>query len=243
MWRYYESFGAIFDRLRAKFPRVVFQNCAGGGGRLDWGTLSRFHNSELSDWMRMPRGFRILNGVTMSLPPEILLRTFGTEVGNHVHEGDVDTQLRLCFSRIIFRGIAPSVAELTPHLAERIAHYLEVYRRLIRPILLRDGRVFHHTPFQPHEEPHPWCALEYARPDRSAAVAVIFRTSSATDQRGDEYCFRPRGLHPTTPYEITTDNSGLSYRATGAELAVHGVMVRLETVFASELLTFEQIAG
>jgi len=242
-WRYYESFGAIFERLRAKFPQVVFQNCAGGGGRLDWGTLSRFHNAELSDWMRMPRGFRILNGVTMSLPPEILLRTFGTEVPNHVHEGDVDTQLRLCFSRIIFRGIAPTVEELTPYLAERIAHYFAIYKGLIRPILLQDGRVYHHTPFQPQGAPTPWCALEYARPDHSAAVAVVFRTSSATDHQGDVYCFRPRGLQPGAQYEITLDNTGLSYRASGAELVLHGVPVRLETVFASELLTFEQVTG
>ena len=44
-WRYYEALYALFDRLRAKYPQVVFQNCAGGGGRLDWGTISRFHNT------------------------------------------------------------------------------------------------------------------------------------------------------------------------------------------------------
>ena len=77
-WRYYDNLYAMFDRLRARFPRVVFQNCAGGGGRLDWGTMARFHTVELSDWMRLPRGVKILNGVTMSLPPEALLRTFGT---------------------------------------------------------------------------------------------------------------------------------------------------------------------
>jgi hypothetical protein len=85
--------------------------------------------------------------------------------------------------------------------------------------------------------------LEYARPDRTAAVAVVFRTSGAIDQPVNEYCFRPRGLHPGAEYKITLDNTGLSYRASGAELALHGVPVRLETVFASELLTFEQITG
>ncbi len=59
-WRYYEALYAIFDRLIRKFPQVVFQNCAGGGGRLDWGTLGRFHNSELSDWMRTSTRFENL---------------------------------------------------------------------------------------------------------------------------------------------------------------------------------------
>lgn len=239
-WRYYENFSAIFDRLRAKYPHVVFQNCAGGGGRLDWGTLSRFHNTELSDWMRMPRGFRILNGATMSLPPEILLRTFGTEVPNHVYEGNVDTQLRLCFSRIIFRGIAPSIEELSPYLRERIQHHIQLYRKTIRPIMEAGAQVYHHTPFQVQADPHPWCVLEYARPDRSAAVAVVFRTSSAMDAHGDRYTFYPRGLHPGKRYTVTLDNDELSYQASGVELATHGVPVRLPSVLASELLLFEE---
>jgi alpha-galactosidase len=239
-WRYYDSLYGIFDRVRTKYPGVLFQGCAGGGGRLDWGTLSRFHNAELSDWMRMPRGFKILNGVTMSLPPEILLRTFGTEVPEHVHEGDVDTQLRLCFSRIIFRGIAPTMAELTPYLAQRIAHYLSIYKQFIRPIWLSGGQTYHHTPFQRQGEPTPWCALEYARPDRSAAVAALFRTSSADPE--DIFVFRPRGLNPGALYTVTHDNTSLCYRASGAELAREGVPVRLENVFASELLKFEGVA-
>jgi alpha-galactosidase len=239
-WRYYENFCGIFDRLRARHPKVVFQNCAGGGGRLDWGTLSCFHNTELSDWMRMPRGFRILNGTTMSLPPEILLRTFGTEVPNHVHEGNADTQLRLCFSRIIFRGIAPTIEELTPYLRERITHYLGVYKHTIRPIMEQDGRAYHHTPFQVQADPNPWCALEYARPDRSASVAVVFHTSSSSDTPSDTYVFRPRGLHPGKRYTVTLDNGELTYQATGIELATQGVPVSLNNVFASELLLFEE---
>ena len=239
-WRYYENFIALFDRLRAKYPNLVFQNCAGGGGRLDWCTLSCFHNTELSDWMRMPRGFKILNGVTMALPPEILLRTFGTEVPNHVHEGNLDTQLRLCFSRIIFRGIAPTMEELTPYLHDRIQHYLEIYKNTIRPIMAQDGRVYHHTPFQVQADPTPWCALEYARPDRSAAVAVVFRTSGATDPNGDTYVFYPRGLHPGKRYTVTLDADELTYPATGRELMAQGVAVRLSNVFASELLIFAE---
>src|SRR5258708_6326154 len=53
-WRHVENLYAMFDRLRARFPNVLFQNCAGGGGRLDLGILRRFHNTELSDSMRVP---------------------------------------------------------------------------------------------------------------------------------------------------------------------------------------------
>lgn len=236
-WRYYDALYGMFDRLRAKFPDVVFQNCAGGGGRLDWGTLSRFHNTELSDWMRMPRGVKILNGVTMSLPPEILLRTFGTEVPQHVLEGDLDTQLRLCFCRPIFRGIAPSLDDLTPRLRRHIAHYLDLYREHIRPVM-RDGLVFHHTPWLPVMGTTPWCVLEYATQDRSRAVAALFRTSC---EPPDEYVFRPRGLARSGRYEVRLDSQDQAFAADGHTLCGAGIPVRLESPLTSELITFTRL--
>jgi len=132
-WRHVENLYAMFDRLRQQFPRVIFQNCAGGGGRLDWGILRHFDNTELSDWMRAPRGVKILNGMTWVLPPEILLRTFGTEVPDLAGDGDIDYQLRQVeMSLPIFRGIAPSLAELNPMLRDKIRSGVELYKRNVR---------------------------------------------------------------------------------------------------------------
>ena len=121
LWRHIDNLYAMFDRLRKRFPNVIFQNCAGGGGRLDLGIMRRFHNTELSDWMRAPRELKILNGMTWILPPELLLRTFGTEVGDHATDGDIDMQLRtVMLSRPIFRGISPSMEDFNPLLRDRI---------------------------------------------------------------------------------------------------------------------------
>ena len=241
-WRYYDNLYAMFDRLRARFPKVVFQNCAGGGGRLDWGTLARFHNTELSDWMRLPRGLRILYGVTASLPPEILLRTFGTEVGEHTLDGDLDAQLRHCLCRIIFRGIAPSLAAMSGHMKERVTHYVQVYKQTLRPLLI-GGRVFHHTSFRPLAEHTPWCVMEIARPDGTQGCATIFRTSAVpTGTPQDEYVFRPRGLDPALDYDVTLDNSGHTFRAPGHELMQHGLRVRLEQPLTSELILFNGLS-
>ncbi|MCL5995451.1 MAG: alpha-galactosidase, partial [Chloroflexi bacterium] len=236
-WRYYEALYGIFDRLHAKYPGVVFQDCAGGGGRLDWGTLQHFNNAELSDWMRMPRGLKILNGVTMSLPPEILLRTFGTEVPEIDLDGDIDTQLRLvCLCRPIFRGIAPSIAELSTFLAGRIDHHLALYRDVIRPVMI-DGRVYHHTPFLAHTTLTPWCVLEYATQDGACAVAGIFCTGNAEHT----YCFKPCGLDPARNYDVTWDNRGQTVRLTGWELQQRGITVTLELPQSSELILFKAI--
>lgn len=54
-WRHVQALYAVFDHLRKRFPNVIFQNRTNGGGRLDYGIMQRFENTELSDWLRAPR--------------------------------------------------------------------------------------------------------------------------------------------------------------------------------------------
>jgi alpha-galactosidase len=235
-WRHVENLYAMFDRLRAQFPKVIFQNCAGGGGRLDWGILRRFDNTELSDWMREPRGVKILNGMTWVLPPEILLRTFGTEVPDLAGDGDIDSQLRqVQMSLPIFRGIAPSPEELNPILRNKIRAGVDLYKNELRPIL-RDSVVYHHTPQTPYFSESPWLVLEYASPDKKRSVATLFRTSSQEDP---VYRFVPRGLDASLAYKVTFENRAETIGLSGIQLMMEGVPVRLETSGTSEMLLFE----
>jgi len=239
-WRYYENLYDMIDTLRAEFPHVVFQNCAGGGGRLDWGTMSRFHNVELSDYMRLPRGIKLLNGVSMSLPPEILMRAFGTEAGEQMLDGDVDTQLRHNFCRMIFRGISPSLEDLSPYLKERVQNYVRIYKEVIRPVMI-GGNVFHHTPMLPVMESAPWCVLEYATQNRATSVTAVFRTSSARlGVDPDEYVFYPRGIDPAGNYRVQLDSGGLDYIVAGEILKREGIKIRLEQPLTSELIILDR---
>ena len=154
-WRHVETLYAIFDRVRKRFPNVIFQNCAGGGGRLDYGMMQRFQNTELSDWMRGPRQLKILNGMTWVLPPEILLRTFGTETDGLEEDGDLNSQLRIVMlCRPIFRGISPTLEELDPVLRDKIRESVAEFKQTVRPIMV-NSRVYHFTPVLPFLEPSP----------------------------------------------------------------------------------------
>ena len=235
-WRHVENLYAIFDHLRQQFPKVIFQNCAGGGGRLDWGILRRFDNTELSDWMREPRGVKILNGMTWVLPPEILLRTFGTEVPDLAGDGDIDSQMRqVQMSLPIFRGIAPSPAELNPILRDKIRSGVDLYKNQLRPIL-RDSVVYHHTPQTPYANESPWIVLEYASLDKKRSVATLFRTSNHEDS---VYRFVPRGLDASLTYKVTFENRAETVELSGMQLMAEGIPIRLETAGTSEMLLFE----
>ena len=235
-WRHVEALYGMFDRVRQRFPRVILQNCAGGGGRLDLGILRRFHNTELSDWMRGPRGLKILNGMTWILPPEILLRTFGTEVGDHASDGDLDQQLRtVMMCRPIFRGLSPSLGEFNPLAQKMIRDSVDLFKSTIRPIMV-GSRVYHHTPLLPMLEASPWIVLEYASPDSRRAVAALFRASGAGDST---YMFVPRGLDAGRNYRVTFGNNGQMVEVSGLRLMEAGLRVRIERPMGSELLIFE----
>ena len=236
LWRYYEAFYRIFDKLREKYPNVVFQNCAGGGGRLDWGTISRFHNTELSDWMRQPRSTRILSGVMTSLPPEILLRTFGTEVSEWHMDGDLDSQIRICMiCRPIYRGIAPSIEGLTPYLKEKLLKYNRLYKSFFRP-LMKDCKVYRHTPFQPVQKAAPLTIFEYSLPDKSKGMIIVFTQAEPCENLN----IKVRGVSREKTYKVTFDNSGESVIMSGSDLMSAGIFVSVGVNMSSELVMLEE---
>jgi alpha-galactosidase len=238
LWRYYEAFERIFRRLRQNYPALVLQNCASGGGRMDWGTMHLFHNTELSDWMRRPRDVRIFGGMTMSLPPEVLLRSIGTEVGDHAMESDLDTQIRVgIICRPIYRGIAPSLAELTPFLGGKISAYNKLYKDFMRPLMV-DCNVYHHTPFQPIMEPAAHTIFEYAKKDCSAGMMILF---AQTNEGAGAARLFPRGLSREKTYRVTFLNSGEKVRMSGLTLRSDGVAAEVGQNMGSEMLLFEEV--
>jgi alpha-galactosidase len=238
IWRHVEAIWGIFERLRQRFPEVIFENCASGGGRLDLGMLRWFQITEISDWMPAPRSLKILNGLSLHLPPEICLRTFGTEIAESCLYGDLDFQLRSClFGHPILRGIAPTLDQIGEPRGARITHALTLYKEFIRPIL-PDASVFHHTPVLRFDGPEPWCILEYAAPDGSRAVVGVFRLNEPS---AASYRFRPRGLRAGNRYRVYWDNTGADAELSGFELQRDGLEIRLESPLTSELLLIEAI--
>ena len=175
----------------------------------------------------------------MSLPPEILMRAFGTEASEQVLDGDVDTQLRHNFCRMILRGISPSLADLSPYLEEKIKNYINIHKEIIVPTMI-DGKVFHHTPMLPVMSDSPWCVLEYAKPDKTTSVAVVMRTSSKnTGNNPDEYLFTPRGIDPNRNYHVSLDSRKVSWDVQGNMLINEGIPIRLEVPLTSELIIIQ----
>ena len=237
-WRYYEALYAIYDRLRARFPEVVFENCAGGGGRTDIGMVRRFSHTWVTDWQIAPRSFAITNGMTMALPPEVVDRLIGGQ--SAYTKASFDFQCRLLlFARPTIGFPKPMGAPWNPHLLAGLRHLVELYKGFVRP-MMNTGRIYHHTPEVPGPEPQGWGVLELASRDRTRAICGLFQLSAPTTT---EYLLRPRGLDAGRRYRVTFDNTGQTCEMEGATLIHQGLTLRLPGALTSELLLFEAVSG
>jgi alpha-galactosidase len=234
-WRHNEALYAVYERLRARFPQVIFQNCAGGGGRTDLGMMRFFNDALYSDWQTAPRSFSILNGQSMALPPEYLNMLLGEGIRGH-QAADIDFQARLIiFTHPLVAFLNPVPSHPNPVQVARARHAVEIYKSFVRPYL-RDGRIFHHTPECNGPEAQGWGVIELAAPDRLRAMAGVFQLASPATP---EYTLRFRGLDPSRHYRVTFDNDGASCLIDGFTLTRQGLVVRLASALTSELLLCE----
>ncbi len=235
LWRYYDGLYAVFDHIRARFPGLLLENCSSGGGRTDLGILSRFHYTQVTDrWSPAPQ-LKIMNGMSLALPPELCMPLLGA-----ISDGvsDIDFMLRIgLFGHMTVSGIFPTMAERHTEARKRWKHTIDLYKSFVRP-MLSTCRMFHHTPIQRQTEPGEWVALECASPDGSRAYAAVFRLPGAVDAA---YPLRLKGLDASRQYRVRSDNSGRTWEASGVALAEHGLSVAVPAALTSELLLFEAV--
>ena len=228
----YQAVYEMYARLKKKFPNVIFENCAGGGGRTDLGMMKSFNHTWVSDWQKMPRSIAITNGMTMALPPERVDRLFAG-MGCHT-VGSFDAHMRnVMLGHISLNVVAPEGAVLNPVQIDFIKHSTDIYKSSIRPILA-DCRTFHHTPDLTDCD---YSVLEISAQDStSGAITVI----GLCNKKTEAIKVVPKGIDLSCKYHITLDNTGEGYDATGAKLVRDGIMVSVNTL-SSELILYKKI--
>jgi len=241
IWRHYEVMYGIWERVRQRHPKLILENCAGGGGRTDLGMVSRTDFTWFSDYALAPRAVRMQQGIMLALPPERLARFTGVVMNGHLG-GDLDMQLRMnmLLGNPCVSGVWPTLAEKNPAAFERLRRSVNFFKRHVRP-LINTCRVYHHTEPPSGEpvtdwQPEGWCVFEYAAPDASKAIGALFRLAG---QAEPEYRFVFRGLRRDRVYRVQLDNTGESFTASGRELVETGILVRLSRPMTSELITAE----
>ncbi len=235
-FRHVQGYLGMYSRLRKRFPNVIFENCAGGGGRCDAGMIANFNHTWVSDNQVAPRSLLITNGMTLAIPPEKVDRLVAG-MGCH-KRASLDFHMRnAMFGHLTLNVFGPKTADMNPDVFEFIRHSTDLYKSFIRPYL-PDALIFHHTPNTPDIRSQGFAVLETAAPDASRSCVGIF---TMPEYRADEITVYPRGLSAEHSYRVGFDNSRTFCNISGWELIRNGVRVKIRSGLSSELLTFEAL--
>lgn len=234
--RHFDAVYRLYGNLKKRFPHVIFENCAGGGGRTDLGIMKAFNHTWVSDWQRAPLSVTITNGMTMALPPERVDRLFAG-MGCHAY-GSLDLQMRnTMLTHMSLNVIAPAATEPNPQQMEFVRHSVQLYKDFIRPFLPQ-ARVYHHTPEMRKTMEEGYSVLEVAARERDRAAIAAFNLTGATRT---DYTVIPRGVDPSHRYRVMLDNSRTSFEVSGYELLNTGVRIHIPSALSSELILIEAI--
>lgn len=232
--RQVEGFYELYRRLKARFPHVIFENCAGGGGRSDWGMMAYFNHGWVSDEQTAPRGLEITNGMTMALPPDRVDRLVAG-MGMHRY-ASLDQHVRSAmFGHMSLNVFGPRTAEMNPQVFEFVRHSVKLYKEFIRPYLPQ-ARIYHHSPDCRCVREEGYMALELSAPDGTRDTIGVFTQPGFA---GGEIIVSPRGLNRAQTYIVRYDNDRSEETATGAQLMSQGVRVFISSALSSELVTLE----
>ncbi len=234
--KHFEAIYRIFNNLREKFPDIIFENCAGGGGRTDLGMMKSFNHTWVSDCQCAPHSLYITNGMTMALPPERVDRLFAG-MGCHSF-GSFALQMRnTMLTHMSLNVIAPAAAQMNIKQLEFVKHSTDIYKSFIRPFL-PESRIYHHTPDTKEAVKKGYMALEVTSADKLHGAAVVY-TMTMSNNEYINICLK--GVDRSKSYKVTLDNDNETFILSGAELAGQGIRLNPSSPLLSELVLYEAL--
>jgi alpha-galactosidase len=241
---HYEGLYRMQDAIRAAFPVLILEMCAGGGGRMDGEILSHAHTNWMSDQESAVRKLAIHFGTQLAHPPvacnDWLIDWPGGPDG---HSSEVepaslvdargDLAFRLRVAMLSTFGISAPIDRWSRSDTTAAAH-VELYATKLRA-LIHHGDQSYLTVLPTPDGSSDWTAVWYAAKDRLSGVMFAFRLSGADATRA----FPLHGLQEGKRYKLTF-GSGETTTCTGGELAA-GLEIALPDRFRSELCLVERV--
>jgi alpha-galactosidase len=178
-WALYD----LMDRMAKGFPNVMAMACAGGSGRVDYGTLRYFHSFWPSDNTDPVQRIFIQWGFSHFFPANTIAAHV-TDMGGKPTKLAVDVALSGAF------GIDRDVQKMTPDERQTVAAGAKLYKETLRPLVAQGDLYRLESPYT-----QPRASLDYVAPDRSAAVLFVYQLREAAPT-----ALRPRGLDPARRY-------------------------------------------
>ena len=191
---YVQGFYKVMERIRAKYPDVLIQACASGGGRVEYGALKYFDEVWTSDNTEALSRARIQYGTSLFYPA-VVMGSHVSATPNHQTGNITPIKFRFdmaCAGRLGMELQPKQMTDSERQFARRaIASYKEYRDIVMQGDLYRIG-----TPY----DKSGCYGLMYVSKDRKQAV--LFTYSLQYQGRSLIPKFRLQGLDPKTGYTI-----------------------------------------
>lgn len=225
---YYE----VQERLRQAFPRLLLENCSGGGHIKDYGAMARTHYVVTTDTLSNLPDRQSLYDSTFALPP-LVLQAYTYEREYKVPGDDPGPFLW----RSAMMGawqIDPTNTRLwTEDEQESARRAAATYKHWIRP-LLQDVKVHH---ILPRPDGVHWDGLFHWSAPRRQGMLFIFRP----DAPEAEQTVRLKGLEAHQHYRVWGEDASVGPAVwSGADLTERGLTVRLPDRYTSDLVYLQE---
>lgn len=180
----------LMDRITSAFPHILFESCAGGGGRFDAGMLYYMPQAWASDNTDPIERLTIQFGTTMCYP--------ASSMGAHVSACDrtgIETKAAVAMAGTFGYELDPK--EMSEEDKEKVKEQVKNYHRYYNVIHFGDL----YRIIAPTDDEFK-CAWEYVAKDKSEALLTVVIKNRAPH---DFLLIKMKGLDPEKMYRNETD--------------------------------------
>lgn len=193
--RHIQNVYRLVEELRKRFPKVLFESCSGGGGRVDMGMLSRMDQTWLSDNTDPVDRLFIQYGFLSAMPPNAMV-SWVTSTARHQ---PVSLNYRFDVSMCGVLGIGSDIRKWTTAETEIAKNKIALYKE-IRPIVQQGVLYRLVSPFE-----HNRCALQYNSADSGSSVIFCYTMAEylpGSQMNRGSTALKLKGLEPAKKYKL-----------------------------------------
>jgi alpha-galactosidase len=196
--RYIDNLNKLIDALQAAHPKVIFETCSGGGGRINLDMLSRMDQAWPSDNTN-PTARVMMQYAYLNAFPAKTMASWVTDVDWHKADPPLEYRFDVAMAGVL--GIGSDITKWNDRQVEiakqKIAQYKDIREMVQHGTLYRLV-----SPFDTQR-----CALQYVSPDKSRSVVFMYNMwdtilLSTKATRGSQYV-KLKGLDPDAVYAVS----------------------------------------
>ena len=245
---YHKGLISVLERIRAKYPDVIIQDCASGGGRANYGLLPYFDEFWVSDNTdALQRVF--MQWGTSYFYPAIAMASHISAVPNHAVFRTTSLKLRCDVAMSGRLGMEIQPKNMTEEEKAFCRQAIESYKA-IRPVIQFGDLYRLHSPYKGDN----LASEMFVSPDKSKAVFFWWKLETMKNQHFPRV--KMAGLDPNRLYKVSELNridlkplscegktySGAFLMQTGLEMPyVHDVEHSKKNDWASRVLKLEAL--